>query len=184
MILLKVRSLHFSWDRHKYAIVLLSRFRITSSCQDKTNGGFAILISQLPICVFSQDLISCSQPIDLDDHLIKNMKNPANKFDTVNKAYAYRIKYITNTGIIPNIAMTDHILFKFLPAKAFASGKIKICEMWVERLADEWIATSGPMFATTWLSHVFPRSVPYDILLWFPASVWTRNIRLDYVELP
>ena len=32
--------------------------------------------------------------------------------------------------------------------KAFASGKIIIYEMWVERLADEWIATSSPMFAT------------------------------------
>ena len=38
--------------------------------------------------------------------------------------------------------MTDHALFTFPAAKAFASGKIKICEMWVERLADEWIATS------------------------------------------
>ena len=34
----------------------------------KTDGGFAILINQLPICDFSQDLISCSQPIDMDDH--------------------------------------------------------------------------------------------------------------------
>ena len=30
----------------------------------KTDGGFAILINQLPICGFSQDLISCCQPID------------------------------------------------------------------------------------------------------------------------
>ena len=40
---------------------------------------------------------------------------------------------------------------KYFPAaKAFASGKIKICEMWVEWLADEWIATSSPIFATEW----------------------------------
>ena len=44
--------------------------------------------------------------------------------------------------------MTDHILFTFPAAKAFPSGQIKICEMWVERLADEWIATSSPMFVT------------------------------------
>ena len=88
---------------------------------------FAILINQLPICNFGQDLISCSQPIDMDDHLIKHVKNPVNKFDAVNKAYADRIKYKTTTGIIPNIAMTGHILFIFPAAKAFANGKIKIC---------------------------------------------------------
>ena len=51
------------------------------------------------------------------------MKSPVNKFDALNKAYVDRIKYKT-TGIIPNIAMTDHILFTFTAAKAFASGKI------------------------------------------------------------
>ena len=44
--------------------------------------------------------------------------------------------------------MTDHTLFTLPAAEAFASRKIIICEMWVERLADEWIATSSPMFAT------------------------------------
>ena len=46
--------------------------------------------------------------------------------------------------------MTDHTLFTFPAAKAFACRKIIICEMCVERLADEWIATSSPMFATAW----------------------------------
>ena len=78
------------------------------------------MITKLPICDFSQDLISCSQPIDMDDHLMKNVKNP------VNKAYADRINYKTTTGIIPNIAMTDNILITFSAAKSFASGKIKI----------------------------------------------------------
>ena len=103
----------------------------------KTDGGFAIFINELPICDFSQDLTSCSQPIDMDDHLIENVKNPVNIFDAVNKAYAGRIKYKKITGIIPNIAMTDQTLFTFPAAKAFASGKIIICEMWVERLVDE-----------------------------------------------
>ena len=84
------------------------------------------------------------------DHLIKNVKNPVTKFDAVNKAYDDRIKYNTTTGIIPNIAMTNHILFIFPAAKPHASGKIKICEMWVGRLADEWRATSRPMLATEW----------------------------------
>ena len=152
----------------------------------KTDGGFAILKNQLPICHFSQDLISCSQPIHMDDHLIKNVKNPVNKFDAVNKAYADRIIYKTTTGIIPNIAMTDHKLFKFPPAKAFASGKIKIYEMLVERLADEWIATSNPMFATGWPGfHKFSRGLSLmTFFTGFPSSGWTRNFRLDYVEPP
>ena len=103
----------------------------------KTDGSFAILINQLPICNFSPDVILCSQPIDMDLHLIKNVKSPVNKLNAVNKAYVDHIKYKTTTGIILTIAMTDHILFTFPAAKSFASGKIIICEMWVERLADE-----------------------------------------------
>ena len=87
-------------------------------------------------------------------HLIKDVESPVNKFD----AYVDRIKYKTSIGIIPNIAMTDHILFIFPAAKAFASRKIIICEMWVERLADEGIATSSPMFVTAWPAfHKFSR---------------------------
>ena len=77
-----------------------------------------------------------------------DVKNPTDRLDVVNKAYADLITYKTATGNIPNAVMTDHTLFTFPPAKAFASGKIKICEMWIERLADEWIATSSPMFET------------------------------------
>ena len=114
----------------------------------KTDGGFAILINQLPICVFGQDKILCSRPIDMDLHLIKNVMSPVNKFDAVNKAYGDRIKYKTATGNIPDTVMTDHTLFTFPAAKAFSSGKIKMYEMWIEGLADEWIATSSSMFAT------------------------------------
>ena len=92
-------------------------------------------------------------------HLIKNEKSPVNEFDAINKACVDRIKYKTATGIILNTVMTDHTLFTFPAAKAFASGKIIICEMWVERLVDEWIATSSQMFATAWLGfHKFSRS--------------------------
>ena len=89
----------------------------------KTDGGFAILINQLSICDFDQDEIECSRPIDMGQHLVKNVKNPVNRFDVVNKAYVDRIKYKTATGIIPNTVMTDHTLFTFLTAKAFASEK-------------------------------------------------------------
>ena len=82
--------------------------------------------------------------------------------------------------------MTDHILFTFPAAKAFASEKIKICEMWVERLADEWITTSSPTFATVWPGfHKFSRG-PF-LMIFFSGSLtsgWTRNFRLDYVEFP
>ena len=39
-----------------------------SGLKIKTDVGFAILINEQPICVFSQDEISCSQPIDMDQH--------------------------------------------------------------------------------------------------------------------
>ena len=41
----------------------------------KTDEGFAILIIQLPICDFRQGVMLCSQLIDMDRHLIKNMNN-------------------------------------------------------------------------------------------------------------
>ena len=59
----------------------------------------------------------------MDLHLIKNVKNPVNELDAVNKAYLDRIKYKTATGNIPNTVRTDYILFTFPAAKAFASGK-------------------------------------------------------------
>ena len=91
----------------------------------KTYVGFAILIDELPICVFGRDEIVYSRPIDMDQHSIKNVKNPVDRLDAVNKAYADRIKYKTVTGNIPNTVMTDHILFTFPAAKSFASGRKK-----------------------------------------------------------
>ena len=113
------------------------------------------------------------------------MKNPADRLDAVNKAYADCLKYITFTGNIPNTVMTDHILFIFPAAKAFVSGKIKICEMWVEQLADEWIATSSPMFATEWPGfRKFTRGPSHmTFFSGCPATCWTRNFCLDYIEL-
>ena len=177
MILLQVRSWRFCWGQPHYANVFRTQFRITSACQDKTDGGFAILINELSICVFVQDEILCSRPIDMDQHSIKNVMSPVNNFDAVKKAYVDRIKYKTASANIPNNVMTDHTLFTFPAAKAFASEKIKICEMWVERLADEWIATSSPMFGTSWPGfHKFSRG---PFLMTFFTGGWTRNFRLD-----
>ena len=152
----------------------------------KTDVGFAILIDELPICVFGRDEILCSRPIDTDQNSIKNVKSPVKKFDAVNKAYVDGIKYKSATGIIPNTVLTDHTLFTFLDAKGFISRKTIIGEMWVERLLGESIATSSPMFATEWPGfHKFTRDL--SLVTFFSgssASGWTRNFRLDYVELP
>ena len=79
----------------------------------KTDGGFAILINEVSICDFGQDVISCSQLIDMDLHFIKYVKSPVSKLDAAIKAYVDRIKYKTATGNIPNTVMTDHPLFTF-----------------------------------------------------------------------
>ena len=138
MILQQVRSLHFCWDKHKYAIIFMTSFTITSA------------YNQPPICNFGQDVILCSQSIDMGLHLVKNVTSPVNKLDADNKAYVDRIKHKTATAIIPNTIMIDNTIFTFAAAKVFASGKIIICEMWVEELRDEWIATSSLMFTTVW----------------------------------
>ena len=152
----------------------------------KTDAGFAILTDELPICAVGCDDILYSRSIDMDQHSIKFVKNPADRLDAVNKAYAARIKYKTSAGNIPNTVMTDHILFAFPAAKAFASGKIKIYELWVKRLAYEWIATSSPMIVTAWRGfHKFSRCP--SLMTFFNGSHvsgWTHHFRLDYIELP
>ena len=57
----------------------------------KADVGLAILIDELPVCVFGRDEILCGRPIEMDQHSIKNVKNPADILDAVNKAYADRI---------------------------------------------------------------------------------------------
>ena len=90
-----------------------------------TDAGFSILIDELPICVFGRDEILCSRPIDMDQHSIKNVKNPTDRLDAVNKAYADHIKYKTATGNIPNTVMTDHTIFTFPPCESFCQWKDK-----------------------------------------------------------
>ena len=94
---------------------------LTVPVKIKTYVGFAILIDELPICVFVRDEKFCSRPIDMDQHSIKNVKSPVDRLDAVNKAYADRIKYKTAIGNIPNTALTHHILFTFSAGKAFTS---------------------------------------------------------------
>ena len=49
----------------------------------------------------------------MNQHSIKNVRSPVNKFDAVNKAYTDRIKYKSSTDTIPNTIRTDHTLFTF-----------------------------------------------------------------------
>ena len=109
--------------------------------------------------------------------VVKNVKSPVNKFYAFNKAYVDRIKYKTATCIIPYTAMRDHTLFTFPADNTFANGKIIICEMWVERLAEEWIATLSPMFATAWPGfHKFSRGPsPMTSFTGSSASDWTHK---------
>ena len=71
------------------------------------------MINQQLICDFGQDVILCIQPIDMDLHLIKNVNSPVTKLEAANKAFVGRIKYKTNSGIIPYTVVTDHTLFTF-----------------------------------------------------------------------
>ena len=152
----------------------------------KTDVGFGILINELPICVFSRDEILCSRPIDMDQHSLKNVKNPVERFDAVNKAYVDRVKYKSFTGIIPNTVLTDHTLVSFPDVKGFLSKKTIIGEMWVERLSGEMISTSSPMFAAEWPGfHKFTRGPSLmTFLSGSPSSGWTRTFRVDCIELP
>ena len=126
-----------------------------------TSEGFVIMINSHPICGFSQNLIQCSQPIDMNQHSIKNIKSTVNKLDAVNKAYVDRIKYKSVTATIHNTVRTDHTLFTFPATKDIISEKIIICEMWVERLVGELVSTSSQMFATDWLGfHRFQEAHP------------------------
>ena len=122
----------------------------------------------------------------MNQHSIKNVKSLVNKLDAINKAYADRIKYKSATGTIPKTVRTDHTIFTFPTTKDIISGKIIICEMWVEWLVGELISTSSPLFATEWPGfHRFSRGP--SLMTFFsgsPASGWTRNFRVDYIELP
>ena len=81
----------------------------------KTDVGFAILIDELPICVFCRDEILCSQPIDKDQHSIKNVKNLIDRLDAVNKAYADRIKSNTQLLVIFLIQFEESIYSSHFP---------------------------------------------------------------------
>ena len=91
----------------------------------KTDVVSAILIDVLPICVFGRDEILCSRPIHMDQHSIKNMKNPADRLDAVNKAYADRIKYKIATGNIPNTVMTAPYTLHISRCESFCQWKDK-----------------------------------------------------------
>ena len=125
-----------SLDICKEFLILLGSDQNTLSCT-RLNSGVPVKLDTTGGFV-----------IDMRQHSVKNVKSPVNKLDTVNKAYADRIKFKSATGTIPNTVRTDHTLFTFPTTQDIISGKIIICKMWVERLVGELISTSSPMFAT------------------------------------
>ena len=58
----------------------VSNSGLTLPVKIKTDVGFAVLIDELPVCVFDRDEILCSPPINMDQHSIKNAKNPVERF--------------------------------------------------------------------------------------------------------
>ena len=56
----------------------------------------------------------------MEQHSIKNVKNPVERFDAVNKAYVDRVKY---KSFIPNTVLTDHPLVSFPDTKGFLSKR-------------------------------------------------------------
>ena len=83
----------------------------------KTDVGFAILIKELPVCVFGQDEILCNQSIDMVQHSIKNVKNLIDRLDAVNKTYADRIKYKTASGNLFLILFRQTIYSSHFPLR-------------------------------------------------------------------
>ena len=68
-------------------------------------------------------VILCSQPIDINLHLINNVKSSVNKFHAVYKAYADRKKYKTVVGIIHNTVMADHNILQICRCERFCEWK-------------------------------------------------------------
>ena len=60
--------------------------RLPVPVNKKIDGGFLIFINHQLTRDIGQDVILCSQPIDMDLHLKKNVKSPINNFDAVSKA--------------------------------------------------------------------------------------------------
>ena len=80
MILLQVKTLLLGTDTNMLTYSVPNS-GLPVPIKIKTDVGLAILINELPICVFDRDEILCSRPIDMDQHSIKNVKNPVNKLN-------------------------------------------------------------------------------------------------------
>jgi hypothetical protein len=91
----------------------------------------------------------------------------------------------TVSGTIPSATYTDHNLFTFPPGKSISNGKIRITELWVERGAGNWCAASCARFNSHWSQfHLFSRGTSFLVKFASIRGSWTRNYRLDYIELP
>ena len=138
--------------------------KIASAYQDKNWCRFAILIDELPICVFGRYEILGSRPIEMDQYSITNVKNPADRLHAVNKGYDDRLKYKTATG---NIHCHDSTYTLHISrCDSFCQWKDK--NMWdVAWTVDRWLdcnIKSNVRYCVAYLSQICKRSVHYDIL--------------------
>ena len=135
----------------------------------KTDVGFGILINELPICVFSREEILCSRPIDIEQHSIKNVKNPVEWFDAVNKAYVDRV-HINHLLVLFLILLWQTTHSSHFPMRKVFQVKIQNNRWDMGRTVargDDFNIQSNVRNWVARLSQVYKRPIPYVIFPWF-----------------
>ena len=163
-----------------------------------TVAGFRVKINGTDICQFgttgTQTTIHFRKNLKMNNNKIMLLPPPSDPQDAATKLYVDSIYdlsvpkscFKTGTGRIPNVAHTDHILLTFPPGKSITNGRIRITELWIERVSDEWFSTSCAQFIDDWRQfHRISRGP--SLICYFAeirgSTTWTRNYRLDYIEL-
>ena len=164
----------------------------------ETTAGFLVRINGSDICQFGSTSaipsILIRKPIRMNNNRIMFLAYPSESHDAATKGYVDTVNdlavmktcFKTVTGKIANVPHADHILLTFPPNKRFTDGRIRITELWVERARDEWFSTSSAQFSDHWVQfHRFTRGP--SLMCWFAeikeVDKWTRNYRLEYIEL-
>lgn len=132
-----------------------------------------------------------SKDIQMNDNSITGLHDPTSPQDAATKAYVDTTALLksalkTATGTIPATTYADTVIASFPTGKTMLNGKIFVHELWVERNSSEWFSTSCPTFFDNWPNfHKFTRNGT-SLLAYYTSfpSDWTRNYRLDYIELP
>ena len=132
-------------------------------------------------------------PIEMGGRAIVGVADPANAQDAATKNYVdshvgiVASFFKTATGTLQNTPHMHIVLLTFPGGKSMTGGKIRITELWVERGQDEWYATSCARFNNDWVGfHSMVRESSYVVKFRSinNPNQWTRNYRLEYIELP